>query len=164
MRSSNTKLEKLQNVIEKYNASEESLIPVLHETQKIFGTITEEAQIFISKELNLPLSKIYSVVTFFSKFSDEPEGEFVIGVCDSAVCRVNGNAKLVKQLEDALKIKMGESTEDGMFSLMYTPCFGACDISPAIRINENVYGNLNEERIQELINAYKEGEYNVKAD
>jgi len=155
--SNNAKLEQLSKIIKKYEISEESLIPVLHEAQKIFGVLTEEVQMFISKELRMPLSKVCNVVTFFSKFNDEPEGDYVIGVCDSAVCRVTGNSELVKNLEDVLGIKMGETTKNGKFALMYTPCFGACDISPAIRINENVYGNLNKKKIEEIINSYKEG-------
>ncbi|MEA3422333.1 MAG: NAD(P)H-dependent oxidoreductase subunit E, partial [Bacillota bacterium] len=83
--------------------------------------------------------------------------ENVISVCDSSVCRVNGNAQLVELLEEALEIKMGEVTADGKFALKYTPCFGACDISPAIRINDDVYGNLNKDKVQEIINSYGEG-------
>ena len=157
MTSSDIKIEELLDVIKKYDASEESLMPVLHEVQKIFGIITEEVQMLVSKEMKIPLSKVHSVVTFFSKFNDEPKSENVISVCDSSVCRVNGNIELVKQLEDVLKIKMGEVTHDGKFALKYTPCFGACDISPAIRINDDVYGNLNKDKIQEIINSYEEG-------
>lgn len=155
--SNKVKLEQLSEEIKKYAISEDSLIPVLHEAQKIFGVITEEVQILISEGLHIPLSKVCNVVTFFSKFNDQPEGEYVIGVCDSAVCRVTGNNELVKNLENVLGIKMGETTKNGKFALMYTPCFGACDISPAIRINENVYGNLNKKKIEEIINSYKEG-------
>jgi NADH-quinone oxidoreductase subunit E len=155
MSNDEIKREKLMKMLKGFDKSEASILPVLHKTQEIYGIIPENAQLAISNELNIPLAKIYSNVTFFSHFNQGFDVKYVISVCNSSVCRVNGSNELVDWLEKTLNIKIGEKTADNFFALRYTPCFGACDISPAIRINDEVFGNLDLRQVGALIETYR---------
>ena len=150
-------LEELDTIIEKYDNSQERLIQILLDLQSASGHnfLPEECLTSISKKLNLPLSKIYEVASFYSMFNHAPKGKYIIEICNSAPCHVCGAKDLTKTLEDILEIKIGETTADGIFSIQHSSCFGACDISPAIKIATKVYGNLNEEKIKEIIEKYR---------
>ncbi len=111
----------------------------------------------VSQELGIPLSKVYGVASFYSLLSTQQRGENVIQICNSGPCYVKGSKNVVEMFEAALGIKMGEVTEDGKFSLEFTSCIGACDIAPAVKINDEVYGNLDKQKIDEIINGIREG-------
>lgn len=150
-------LMQLDSIIEKYKGSQERLIQILLDLQKASGHnyLPKECLIEISKKLDMPLSKVYEVATFYSMFNQEPKGKYIIEICKSAPCYVRGSKNVAKMFQEALGIKIGETTSDNMFTLQYSNCFGACDISPAIKIGEKVYGNLTIEKIKELINMYQ---------
>lgn len=150
-------LMQLDSIIEKYKGSQERLIQILLDLQKASGQnyLPEECIIEISKKLDMPLSKVYEVATFYSMFNQEPKGKYIIEICKSAPCHVRGSKDVAKMFQEALGIKIGGTTSDNMFTLQYSNCFGACDISPAIKIGEKVYGNLTIEKIKELINMYQ---------
>lgn len=150
-------LVQVNDIIEKYNGSKERLIQILLDLQKASGQnyLPEECIIEISKKLDMPVAKVYEVATFYSMFNQSPKGKYIIEVCKSAPCHVRGSKNAAKMFEEALGIKMGETTSDNIFTLQYSNCFGACDISPAVKIGEKVYGNLTEEKIKELINMYR---------
>lgn len=150
-------LMQLDSIIEKYKGSQERLIQILLDLQKASGHnyLPEECIIEISKKLDMPLSKVYEVATFYSMFNQEPKGKYIIEICKSAPCHVRGSKDVAKMFQEALGIKIGGTTSDNMFTLQYSNCFGACDISPAIKIGEKVYGNLTIEKIKELINMYQ---------
>ncbi|WP_069651002.1 complex I 24 kDa subunit family protein [Caloranaerobacter ferrireducens] len=149
--------DKIDSILEKHNWNKNDLLAILLETQSNISQnyIPEEVAKYISIKLNIPTSKVYDVITFFSALNDKPKGKHVIQLCKSTTCRLNKYQKVREILERELGIKMGETTEDGEFSLEYTACFGACDISPAFRIDDKVYGNLNETKIKEIINSYR---------
>lgn len=149
--------EKVKNILYAYENNENDLLAILLEVQ---GSIPEqyipkEVARFISEYLGVPLSRVYDVITFYSALSDKPRGQHIIQICNSIVCKVNKYMSLRDVLEKILVIKVGETTQDGKFTLVYTSCLGACDISPVIRIGEDVYGNLTEERIKEIIEDYR---------
>lgn len=150
-------LGEIDNIIEKYDNSQERLIQILLDLQKESGQnyLPEDCLAKISKRLNLPLSKVYEVATFYSMFNHEKKGKYIIEICNSAPCHVRGANDLTKSFEDILGIKIGETTSDGIFSLRHSPCFGACDVSPAIKIGTKVYGNLTDEKIKEIIGKYR---------
>ncbi|MFD3156004.1 NAD(P)H-dependent oxidoreductase subunit E [Haloimpatiens sp. FM7330] len=152
---------KIKTILKKYDFSKQKLISILHEIQKLSteNYISEQHATIISQELNIPLSEIYDIMTFYDMFEHRPRGKYVIEVCNSAPCHVRNSKKMISTLEKLLSIKMGETTEDKLFTLKYTSCIGACNISPAIKIGENVYGNLTEERLKIIISKYKEGHY-----
>lgn len=153
-------LESIKEIVNNVGNTEDKLIEVLIKTQQISDNnyISEEALRIISKELNIPLSRVYGVATFYSMLSTKKRGKYVIQICNSAPCYINGGKNIVKTFENILGIKMGETTEDGLFSLEFTSCIGACDIAPAIKINDDLYGNLDYEKVVELINDIRKEE------
>lgn len=152
---SDEKYQKLDEVINQYKGKPGGLIPVLHQAQLIFGYLPKEVQIKVAEELDVPLSEVYGVVTFYSFFSQKPKGKHTIGVCLGTACYVKGAAEIVEALEENLGIKVGDTTENGEFSLMVTRCVGACGLAPVLTIGEDVYGRLSPDKIPEIIKAYE---------
>ena len=117
-----------------------ALISVLHKAQEIFGYLPVEIQEFIADRLELPLAKIYGVVSFYSFFTMTPKGKFPISICMGTACFVRGSDKVLKGFEKKLGIKAGETTVDGMYSIDALRCVGACGLAPVVLIGEEVYG------------------------
>ncbi|QZY53767.1 complex I 24 kDa subunit family protein [Crassaminicella profunda] len=147
----------IAQIIKKYNNDPKALIPILMNIQEEIAEkyISEEVAKYVSKQLNISSSHVYEVVTFFSALHEEPKGKYLIQLCNSTVCSLKKSHKIREVLESALGIKMGETTADKMFTLEYTTCFGACDISPAMRVNKKVYGYLNEEKVMSVIDGLR---------
>ncbi len=145
---------KLQEVIDVNKERKGALMPVLHEGQKIFGCLPLEVQRKISEELRIPLSEVYGVVTFYSQFSLEPKGEYVIGVCMGTACYVKGSQDIIDKVQEIINIEPGENSEDGKFTLVATRCIGACGLAPVITINEDVYGRLKVEDVPGILEKY----------
>lgn len=148
--------QKLQEVIEKYKSTRGALIPVLHEAQEIYGYLPMNVQKKISEGLNIPLSEIYGVVTFYTQFSLEPKGEYNIQVCMGTACYVKGSNEILDKLQEKLGIHVGSCTEDGRFSLEACRCIGACGLAPVIMINDEVYGRLVADDVEGILEKYKE--------
>ena len=148
---------KLERIIDKYGKQPENLINVLLEYQrsKDDNFLSEDELSRIAREMNTSQSRIYSLVTFYSLFSVKPRGKFIIQVCNNVSCHVNGAMDVVRELEDILHIKVGETTADRIFTLENTSCIGCCDHPPAIRIGSEVFGNVTPESITEIIAAYR---------
>ncbi len=117
------------------------LMPTLHDAQRIFGCIPLEVQKIISEELGIAIAKINGVVTFYSRFTIEPTGKHVINVCLGTACYVRGSQLILDEFSNALKIKPGQTTDDGEFSLGATRCIGACGLAPVFTIDGEVYGS-----------------------
>lgn len=132
-----------------------SLIQVLHHAQGIFGYLPKEVQLHISKQLNVPSSKVYGVVSFYSYFTTEPRGKYKISVCLGTVCFVKGSDKVLAEFENQLGIKSGETTKDLMFSLEGLRCVGACGLAPVVVVNGKVYGHVKLDQVEDIINEYK---------
>lgn len=152
---SDEKYQKLDEIINQYKGKPGGLIPVLHQAQLIFGYLPKEVQIRVAEGLDIPLSEVYGVITFYSFFSQKPRGKYTIGVCLGTACYVKGAAEIVEALEENLGIKVGDTTENGEFSLMVTRCLGACGLAPVLTIGEDVYGRLTPDKIPEIIKAYE---------
>ena len=110
-----------------------------------------------SSVLNVPLSKIYELLTFYAMFSTVERGEFVIEICQSTPCHFSKADEVVKWFETAAGIKIGETSKDGKITLLRTSCVGACDSGPAVKIGDNVFGNLSKEKVQSLVTGCLEG-------
>jgi NADH-quinone oxidoreductase subunit E len=141
------RLEKLEKCLAVYKEKQGGLMPVLNESQKIFGCIPAEIQKKISKELNIPMAEIYGVITFYHQFSIEPKGDYIISVCMGTACYVKDAQKLVDEVTAELGIGPGETTADYKFTLMATRCVGACGLAPVVIMNnrekgDDVYGRL----------------------
>ncbi|HHT04814.1 MAG TPA: NADH-quinone oxidoreductase subunit NuoE [Hydrogenispora sp.] len=148
----------LDKVIAQYQGKPGGLIPVLHQAQLIFGYLPKEIQIRVAEGLNVPLSEVYGVVTFYSFFSQQPRGKHTIGVCLGTACYVKGAADIVEALEEELEIKVGETTANGDFTLMVTRCVGACGLAPVLTVGEDVYGRLTADKIPEVLKHYQKTE------
>lgn len=145
----------LEEIIAKYKDTPGALIPVLHEAQELYGYLPFEVQKIIADGLDIPVAKVYGVVTFYSQFSLTPKGKYRISVCLGTACYVKGAAEILDKLKERLSIDVGECTDDGLFSLDSCRCIGACSLAPVVTINEEVYGKLVPEDIDGIIDKYE---------
>ncbi len=145
----------LKGVISKHKDQTGGLMPVLQEAQGIYGYLPIEVQKMIAEGLDISLSDVYGVATFYSQFSLKPKGENIISVCLGTACYVKGADKILEALEEKLGVKVGECTDDGLFSLDSTRCIGACGLAPVMMINEDVYGNLTVDKLDDILKKYK---------
>ncbi|RCX14305.1 NADH-quinone oxidoreductase subunit E [Anaerobacterium chartisolvens] len=152
-------MEKVREVLSRYGNQKESLIQIMLELQQLSGNnyLPAEWVAAVSEALQMPLSKVYGVITFYAMFNTSPKGKFIVEVCKSGPCHVSGAENVLCMLEEELGIKAGETTCDGIFTLQLSSCFGACDIAPAIKVGESVYGNLTREKLKDIIVSYREG-------
>lgn len=149
------KVEELNQFLKENKEKDGALIPALHKAQDIFGYLPIEVQNIISEELNVPLSEIYGVATFYSQFSLIPKGKYKIGVCLGTACYVKGSQAILDKVQEELNIDVGQTTPDGKFSLDATRCLGACGLAPVLVINEDVYGKLTPDDVKGIIEKYK---------
>ena len=149
------KIDELKKVIEENKGKTGALMPVLHEAQKIFGYLPIEVQKIVSEGLNVPLSEIYGVATFYSQFSLIPKGKYTIGVCLGTACYVKGAQQIVDRIVKEVGVEVGGTTSDRKFSLVTTRCIGACGLAPVMTINEDVYGKLNESEVPQILDKYR---------
>ena len=145
----------VKEIVERHGGKPEYLLDILHEVQAKVNYLPQEALLEVARELDIPLSKVHGVATFYSMYSIQPRGQFIIRVCESAPCHVMGCDAVIAALESAAGARMGETTSDGLFTLEYTSCIGVCGVAPAIMINDRVYGNLTPESVVEIIAEYR---------
>lgn len=145
----------LMKVINEYKDDKGALMPILQQAQEIYGYLPKEVQVIISNEMDIPLEKIYGVVTFYSQFSLYPKGKNRISVCLGTACYVKGSGEILDKIKEILHIDNGESTPDGKFSLDACRCIGACGLAPVIMINDKVYGRLTVDDISGILNEYE---------
>lgn len=131
------------------------LMQTLQKAQDIFGYLPLEVQQFISDETNIPLADIYGVVTFYTQFTIEEKGKHKIGVCLGTACYVKGSQEIIDKLADELNVKVGQTTEDKLFTLEATRCLGCCGLAPVMVVDEDVYGKVDPKKVPEIIAKYK---------
>lgn len=145
----------LDKVLAKYRETKGALIPVLQAAQEIYGYLPKEVLETIGKELKMPLSKIYGVVTFYAQFHLKPRGRYVIRVCQGTACHVRGGAKIFQEIQEILKIGDGETTEDLRFTLESVACLGACGLAPVMMVNDDTHGRLTKEAVAKILAQYE---------
>lgn len=137
---------------EKYPGAErDALIPVLQDIQDMFGYLPRESIETVSEKMQIPMSKIYGVASFYNQFRFHPIGKYHILVCRGTACHVKGSLKVLEALEKNLKIKAGETTRDNLFTLEIVSCIGACGLAPVISINGEFHAAMTPEKALELI-------------
>ncbi len=147
---------KLKNIIDEKKKLRNPLIEILHKAQEIFGYLPMEVQQFVAAELNIPVNKVYGVVTFYNAFSMKPRGKHLINVCTGTACYVKGAPRLIQMLSETLKIEPGETTKDDMFTLSAVRCVGACSLAPVLVIGEETFGRIEtRKQIEEIIERYR---------
>ena len=147
--------EKLMQAIAKHKGEDGALIPVLHEAQAIYGYLPIEVQEMISDGLDVPMSEIYGVVTFYTQFTTNPKGKYNIAVCLGTACYVKGSGIILDKIKEKLGIDVGECTPDGKYSIEATRCIGACGLAPVLTVNEDVYGRLEPDDIYDILAKYE---------
>ena len=144
----------------KYEAVAGSLIPLLQKTQEEFGYLHPDALKKIAAYLNIPLSRVYGVATFYAQFRFEPFGKYVIKICHGTACHVNGAENIAQAIKEETGIEEGETTPDGLITIERVACLGCCSLAPVIMINDKIYGKLTPEMVREKIKKLKKGELN----
>lgn len=132
-----------------------SLITLLQSAQDSYGYIPEKVIYYISELVAIPAAEIYGVITFYSQFRLKPMGENIIKICEGTACYVNGAKTVLSVLQDELGISVGETTDDGLFTLQSVACLGCCSLAPVIMINNDTHGNLVTEKIRTILKEYK---------
>lgn len=150
------KFSDLEKYINELESKDGALIGVLHYAQSLYGYLSHEVQSFIAEKLNLPKSKVYGVISFYSYFQTEPKGKHIISVCTGTACFVRGADEILHEFKKRLKINIGETTEDGNFTLDTLRCVGACGLAPVVSIGEKLYGNLTKQDVGKIIKEYWE--------
>ncbi len=151
---------RLEELIFQYPAEKRFSLAIMQDIQREFNYISKDAMSLISDHLNLPLSKLYGMATFYKALSLKPKGKYVIKVCDGTACHIRSSMVIVSELEKLLGISAGEITGDGLFSIETVNCVGACALAPVMVINGEYHGKLTPQSIAEIISKYKEEESN----
>ncbi len=131
-----------------------SLMPIMQRAQEIYGYLPIEVQTIISDQTGVPLEKIYGIATFYAQFALAPKGQYRISVCLGTACYVKGAQSVFDKISETLKLKEGECTPDGKFSLEACRCVGACGLAPVMMINDDVYGRLTPDQIEGILAKY----------
>jgi len=145
-------------IIQKYKNKKGNLIPILQGTQEIFGYLPESAFYKISEETGLNLSELYGVATFYTQFRLHPVGKHIIKICHGTACHVQNADSISYALEDFLKIKDGQTTDDNMFTLESVACLGCCSLAPVIMVGDKTYGKLDGKKAIKIIRDIKKQE------
>lgn len=148
-------LEEIIPVLEKYHHEPTQLISILKEIQDIFGCLSPEVQTFISNKMNIPISEINGITTFYKLFHTEPIGKIEIKVCLGTACYVQGSKNILEKLHQELDLGDKDTTKDGLFTLKSTRCVGACALSPIITINNKVHGKVELKELKTIIRQAK---------
>ena len=143
--------EKVIDICNKFNNDPGELINVLHQTQDFLGYLPAEVQELIAECLHIPTAKVYGVVSFYAFFTMTPKGKHPISVCLGTACYVRGSERLLEEIKRILGIEVGETTEDGKFSLDCLRCVGACGLAPVVMIGEHVYGRLEVKDVRKIL-------------
>jgi NADH-quinone oxidoreductase subunit E/NADP-reducing hydrogenase subunit HndA len=148
-------VKQINEICDRYANERTPLMMILSDIQKEYGYIPLEVQELVSERTNVSVAEIYGVVTFYSFFSMEPKGKYVIGVCLGTACYVKGAQQVIDKFSELLGIKAGETTADGMFTIDALRCIGACGIAPAVTINGKVYPKVSVSAVKGIIEEYK---------
>ena len=152
---SESKINFIKDVCKSFGNKGGEVINVLHKVQGEFGYLPKEVQEVVALELNIPVSRVYGIVSFYSFFTMTPKGEHPISVCLGTACYVRGAEKVLDELKRQLGIEVGEVTPDGKFSLTVLRCVGACGLAPVIEVGEKVYGRMTPDRVKDVLAEYK---------
>ncbi len=148
---------RVSEIVGKRGKSRENLIQILHDIQDASGdnSLHRDAIEELAKEMELTVADIVGTASFYTMFSLTPRGKHIIRVCESPPCYIMGSENIVQALEEKLEIKMGETTADKMFTLEPTSCLGVCGVAPAMMINDEVFGNLTNQKVSEIIDKIR---------
>ncbi len=147
---------RLDPIIEKYRGKKGVTIPLLADVQKELGYVAEEAVGYLAEKADIPAAELFGVATFYAMFRMQPEGKYVVRVCRGTACHVQGSALIGDQIQRHFKIKDGETTSDGIFTLQYVACLGCCSLAPVIMVGDEVHGRLTPDKAVSILESYRD--------
>ncbi len=147
--------ESLRQLLEKHESEPGALIPILQEIQESFGYLPEEALVFVSEEVGIPLGKIYGVVTFYSQLYLSPRGKNIIRVCHGTACHIGGAERISEAVSEELGVGEGATTEDGEFTVERVACLGCCSLAPCVMVNDETHARLSPRKIKRIVKKYR---------
>jgi NADH-quinone oxidoreductase subunit E len=150
-------LEEVDAILDKYGFRHDALIGILQDVQRLENYLPRETLQYVREKLDVPLSQIYYIVTFYKSFSLEPRGRRIVKVCLGTACHLSGAVQNLEQIERTLSINAGETTEDRTFSLETVNCVGTCALAPVTMVDEDYYGEVNPGRVEKILSAYSNG-------
>ena len=151
-------IKEIKKIIESRKNMETPLMMILSDIQSKYGYISLEVQQIVANELNIPVSEVYGVVTFYAYFSLQPKGKYVIGICMGTACYVKGSQSLLDSFCNRLGIKEGQTTEDGLFTIDVLRCIGACGLAQVVSVNGKIYPHVTVKDVDKIIAECKKGE------
>jgi NADH:ubiquinone oxidoreductase subunit E len=150
-----TSEERLEAILSRYEGAPEDLIPVLHDIQDEFNYLPKDELKVVASRLNLPLTRVYSVATFYKGFSLEPRGVHQVKVCRGTTCHLHGGTRLQEGVTRRLGIEPGQTTKDGHFSLEGVKCVGKCGAAPVLAVDEDYLGEVGVDTLSKIIKNYR---------
>ena len=144
----------VKELTNKHGRERQSLLPILQGIVSKHNYLTDEAMVEIAKELEISAAEVYGIASFYTFLDTKERGKYVIRICKTITCSMKGKGEIIQTIEEMLKIKVGETTSDKMFSLIETNCIGWCHKAPAILVNEIPYTELTSEKVVEIIKDY----------
>jgi len=153
--SVNIDWEKVNDIIERYKGNREALLMVLQDISDIYNYVPKEVIPVLVEKLGVKESLVYSVATFYKTISLEPRGKYIVSVCTGTACHVRGAEKITDVLKEQLRIKEGQTSGDGLYTLEAVRCIGCCASGPVITVNKNTHGGLNRSSVLEVLDRYK---------
>ena len=148
-------LKEIEEIKKRYPDRKAALLPALYIAQREFGWLSNDALMGVSKVLNLPEAMVRGTASFYAMFRHTPPGRNIIQICTNVSCMILGAERIVDFIRERYEIDENGMSKDGRYSLVIMECIGACDMAPAMLVNEDLHGNLTEERIVEILERYK---------
>ncbi len=152
-----TRLKELKDYMDSVKGmrQESQLISILHKAQGLYGYLSKEVMDEIAAEMQIPTAHIWGVATFYHYFNLTPQGKHTIAICLGTACYIKGAGDILDTLKEELKVGIGQTTEDGLFTLQEARCLGACGLAPVIMIDGKIYGDLTPKKTVEILNTYR---------
>jgi NADH-quinone oxidoreductase subunit E len=144
----------IKDLVEKWKDKEGNLIMILHEIQNHHGFVPRELSLELSKTLDVPLARIYEVITFYNYFKLSPPGKHRVSVCMGTACYLKGAPALLQEIKNLLNVEEGKTTKDGLFYLDVVRCLGCCGLAPVIMIDDKVYGKVKKSELMDILSKY----------
>ncbi|MDH4219876.1 MAG: NAD(P)H-dependent oxidoreductase subunit E [Candidatus Aminicenantes bacterium] len=145
----------MDNIIKDFENSEKSLVPILQRANDTYNYLPEPVLKYIADKLNMPLSLVCRIATFYNAFSLEPRGKHIITICLGTACHVKGAERIAETFEGELGIKRGKTTKDMLFTLDAVRCIGCCGLAPVLKVGEEIHGQMTKIKVPELLNFYR---------
>jgi NADH-quinone oxidoreductase E subunit len=147
--------EKINEILARYPDRKGNLISILHEVQSEFNYLPEDALKYISRRLDIPITRLYSIATFYHFFSLKPKGRHTVSVCLGTACHVKGSERVLRTVETALGVMEGETTTDMRFTVGAVRCVGACSLAPVMVVNKETHGKVNAKQVPNILSKYE---------